>query len=131
VHLTGMHLTGMHLTSMHLTGVHLVGISQACISQACISFWEAYADLVPPARPARPTRPARPARPARRPHCRQHAANPLQGSFPELRKASGLARAVTSLPLCRAPLRAEPNHGYFDFKATQNLRTHRCFRSSV
>jgi hypothetical protein len=71
-----VHLTGVHLTGMHLTGVHLVGISQACISQACISFWEAYADLVSPARPTRP------ARPARRPHCRQHAANPLQGSFP-------------------------------------------------
>jgi hypothetical protein len=59
------------------------------------SSWEAYADLVPPARPtSRPAgpapRPACPARPAPRPHCRQYAANSPQGSLPELRKVSGL-----------------------------------------
>jgi hypothetical protein len=33
-------------------------------------------------------------------------------------------KVLTSPPMCRAPLRAEPNHEYFDFRATKALHTY-------
>ena len=49
----------------------------------------------------------------------------------DLRYVYSMLKLLTSLPLCRASLRAELNHRYFDFRATQTLHTHRCFHNSV